>query len=373
MSEYLIKGLHCSNCSSDLERKLNAAHSGGDISIDYDHQLLRIGEALPDLSAIQKVLEFEKITLVDVPETIENQKKAAHTHHHGMEALVQKETTKKIAIVFYLNLIFSVLEFFFGFMFNSLAIISDAVHDLGDAMSVGAAGYFQKLSSKEANDQYSFGHQRFSLLGAIVTAVVLLGGSLIVIFHSIPRVLSPQPVNYQGMFWLAVFAIAANGFSAWLMSRGGSHNESLINLHMMEDVLGWVGVLIVSILLHFTDWYFLDPLLSIGVALFILIKTWPLFKETVQIFLEATPKSVSKSAIEAALLDYDEITNCSHLHIWSIDGHEHALTVTLSTSESDSVTLETLKASVRKDFIQHNITHSTIEFVYDPASLLKKN
>lgn len=373
MSHYMIKGLHCRDCSGELERKLNSVQPNGDISIDFSNQTLEISDSLKDISRIQKILEFEKITLVDLDDVNHQEETPDHGHHHGLDTLVKKETTKKMMIVFYLNLFFSIIEFVFGFMFNSMAIISDAVHDLGDAMSVGAAGYFQKASTKEANDRYSFGHQRFSLLGAIVTSVVLLVGSVIVIFHSIPRILSPEPVFYQGMFWLAIFAIAANGFSAWLMSRGHSHNESLLNLHMMEDLLGWLGVLVVSIVLYFTDWYFLDPLLSVCVALFIMIKTWPLFKDTVEIFLEATPKTISKQKIEDALMASEEVTNCSHLHIWSIDGQEHALTVTLSTGQSDSIKLEKVKESIRKDLALNNITHSTIEFVYDPSSLLKKN
>ncbi|PRY83496.1 cobalt-zinc-cadmium efflux system protein [Alkalibacterium olivapovliticus] len=376
MSRYQIKGLHCRECSSELERKLNAVQPDGGISINYDHQLLNVSKSLSDLSAIKKVLEFEKLTLTDY-QTNENSLNTesdpgnGHSHSHGIEKLVNQTATKKIAVVFYLNLFFSVIEFIFGFMFNSMAIISDAVHDLGDAMSVGLAGYFQKIATKEADDQYSFGHQRFSLLGAMVTSIVLIVGSVIVIFHAVPRVFSPEPVYYQGMFWLSIVAIAANGFSAWLMSRGSSHNESLINLHMMEDVLGWLGVLIVSIVLTFTDWYFLDPLLSIAVAVFISFKTWPLFKETVEIFLEATPRSISKKEVESDLLSYSKITNCSHLHIWSIDGKEHALTVTLSTNEADSKVLEDIKEDIRQKLIAYDITHSTIEFVYDPSSLLE--
>lgn len=372
MTQYLIKGLHCKDCSDELERKLNSVYSDGAVLIDYNDQVLTIDTKLTDFSKIQKVLEFEKIVLIEFQHETSHSDTSGHGHHHGIDGLLKQETTRKITIVFYLNLFFSLIEFVFGFLFNSMAIVSDAVHDLGDAFSVGAAGYFQKMSSKEADDRYSFGHQRFSLLGALMTSIVLLGGSLIVIFHSIPRVLAPEPVYYQGMFWLAIFAILANGFSAWLMSRGTSHNESLINLHMMEDLLGWVGVLTVSIILRFTDWFFLDPLLSISVAVFIIVKTWPLFNETIEIFLEATPKSVSKKKIEEAMLSYEEITNSSHLHIWSIDGHEHALTVTLSTNESDSMILEKIKESIRYELAQDNITHSTIEFVYDPESVLRK-
>lgn len=375
MITYKIKGLHCGNCSTELETRINASQHDAAVSIDYDHRELTVDESKADLTAIFKILEFNKLTLIDSHEETDStdHQHGHHGHdHHGLTGIKSQSATTKITVVFYLNLMFSIIEFIFGFLFNSMAIVSDAVHDLGDALSVGAAGYFERLSGKEANDQYSFGHQRFSLLGALLTSVVLIGGSAIVIFHSVPRIFSPEPVNYQGMLWLAIAAIGANGFAAWLMSKGHSHNESLINLHMIEDLLGWLGVLAVSITLHFTDWYYLDPLLSVAVALFIMVKTWPLFKETIQIFLEATPKNVSRPTIEELLLRSDEVTNISHLHIWSIDGREHAMTVTLSTGCSDQKRLEEVKTSMRQELVKKNITHSTIEFVYDPADILKK-
>ncbi|WP_246119133.1 cation diffusion facilitator family transporter [Alkalibacterium putridalgicola] len=229
------------------------------------------------------------------------------------------------------------------------------------------------MSTKETNDQYSFGHQRFSLLGALVTAVTLLGGSAVILVTAVPRLLDPVEVNHEGMFWLSLFAIAANGFSAWLMSRGDSHNESLLNLHMMEDVLGWIGVLAVSIVLYYTDWYILDPILSIAIASFIIYKTWPLFRETIEIFLEATPKELSREKIEEAILSIKGVTNVSHLHVWSIDGKEHAMTVTVSTSLEGMEDIETIKDKIRDNLSDYAVHHSTIEVVYDPGKTLMKS
>lgn len=376
MSDYLIKGIHCFDCADSLEKKLQSSYPDGKVTIDYKQRKLYIDESLSNLPKLKKMLEFEKLVVVE--EEADWQKADGepreHHHHHGLsQSLLEGDTTRKIALVFYLNLFFALIEFIFGFLFNSMAIVSDAVHDLGDAFSVGAAGYFHKLSTKEANDQYSFGHQRFSLLGALLTSGVLFGGAGLVIFHSFFRVLNPEPVNYQGMFWLSLAAIAANGFSAWLMSKGKSKTENLLNLHMLEDLLGWIGVLIVSGILHFTDWYVLDPLLSIAVAIFILVRTWPLFKETVEIFLEATPHSLSRQAIEDEICSLSAISKLSHLHIWSIDGNEHALTVTVSTDRSDVLEQEMLKEAIRRKLIDYSITHSTIEIVYDPEHFLENN
>lgn len=375
MSEYKLNGLHCSNCSDDLEKKLNTFTTHSKVTIDYDTGRMTMDEADADVAQIKKILEFEKITLSD-PEHVEDGEHSGHDHHHGhhhgMSSMMDQESSKKMLIVFSVNLIFSAIEFFFGFLFNSIAIMTDAVHDLGDALSIGLATYFEKLSTREANDQYSFGHQRFSLLGALVTAVILLGGSSVILVTAVPRLLDPVEVNHEGMFWLSLFAIAANGFSAWLMSRGESHNESLLNLHMLEDVLGWVGVLLVSVLLNYTDWYFLDPLLSIGIASFIIYKTWPLFKETIEIFLEATPRNLSREKIEETILSIEGVTNVSHLHVWSIDGKEHAMTVTVSTSVEGMEQIETIKDQIRNNLSDYAVHHSTIEVVYDPDGTLTK-
>lgn len=380
MTEYTLNGLHCSNCSDDLEKKLNQFAGSSEVTIDYDTSRLTVDETDADMEQIKKVLEFEKITLKPLEKGDEeshsehsNHHGHHHGHQHGMGSMMNQETSKKMLIVFGVNLAFSALEFIFGFLFNSIAIMTDAVHDLGDALSIGLATYFERISTKEANDQYSFGHQRFSLLGALVTAVILLGGSAVILVTAVPRLLDPVEVNHEGMFWLSLFAIAANGFSAWLMSRGDSHNESLLNLHMMEDVLGWIGVLAVSIVLNYTDWYILDPILSIAIASFIIYKTWPLFRETIEIFLEATPKELSREKIEEAILSIKGVTNVSHLHVWSIDGKEHAMTVTVSTSLEGMEDIETIKDKIRDNLSDYAVHHSTIEVVYDPGKTLMKS
>lgn len=374
MTNYSIKGMHCQDCAALLEKKLQSSYPEGKVKIDYKSKKLLTDESLSNLPGLMKMLEFEKLVVIEDETRIKTTiNKGAKDHHHlGLsQSLLEGDTTRKITLVFYLNLFFAIIEFIFGFLFNSMAIISDAVHDLGDAFSVGAAGFFHKFSTKEANDQYSFGHQRFSLLGALLTSGVLFVGASLVIFHSFFRVLNPEPVNYQGMFWLSIAAIAANGFSAWLMSKGDSKTENLLNLHMLEDLLGWVGVLIVSGLLHFTDWYVLDPLLSIAVALFIIVKTWPLFKETIEIFLEATPRSLSRQVIADDICSIPGVSNLSHLHLWSIDGNEHALTVTISTDCSEAREQEKIKEAIRRKLIDYSVTHTTIEFVYDPQHFLE--
>ncbi|MGP6139484.1 cation diffusion facilitator family transporter [Jeotgalibaca sp. A127] len=375
MNEYHVRGFHCQECAEDLETRLNKKPEFSGIVIDYKHRNISIPEKI-DMSKMKRVLAFEKIVLE--PAEHEHERHENHHHHdhdhnhaHEIDFSSGEVAARNMKLVFIINIIFSLLEFIFGALFNSAAILSDAVHDLGDAVSVGLAWLFQKISTREANTKYSFGHQRFSLLGALITGGILLFGAAILIINTLPRLLNPQPINYNGMFWLAIFAIAANGYSAWLMSRGSSANESMLNLHLLEDVLGWVAVLIVSLIVRFTDWYILDPILSLAIAGFIFYNAWPMFKKTVEIFLEAVPTGVELKKIENEILNLAGVYSISHLHIWSIDGEEHAMAVTLSTEILNHEEQEELKEEIRQIVAPQNITHSTIELMADPDSLLR--
>ncbi|MCL2112538.1 cation diffusion facilitator family transporter [Lactococcus protaetiae] len=276
-------------------------------------------------------------------------------HHHTLDAL----TSQNVTIVFVLNFFFAILEFIFGFLFNSTAILSDAVHDTGDAVAIGLAWFFQKFSKRGEDNKFSFGYQRFSLLGAILTSVILITGSFVVLFESVPRLLNPQPVQASGMFGLAIFAIVANGFGAWLLARGSSRNESILNLHALEDVLGWLGVLIVSITLHFVDWYWLDPLLSIAIALFILSKALPKFVGTLRILLESVPLDVDYSDLLLELEKLPEVRAITQLIIWSIDGEQNAAMIHILIPQNQDFT--EAKVAVRKLLEAHHVCQSAIE------------
>ncbi|MDR1605486.1 MAG: cation diffusion facilitator family transporter [Streptococcaceae bacterium] len=265
---------------------------------------------------------------------------------------------QRITIVFILNVLFAILEFIFGAMFGSVAILSDAVHDTGDAIAVGFAWFFEKVSRKKSDNAYTLGYRRFSLLGALITSVILLTGSILVIIEAIPRLLQPRPVETAGMFWLAIFASLANGFGAYLMTRGTSRNESLLNLHMLEDVLGWIAVLIVSVVMHFQPWYWLDPLLSLAISLFILTKAIPKFIGTLRILMEAAPETVNYPALIAELENLPEINQITELCIWSIDGEKHAAMLHLTIAITDQTHA---KAVARAILERHHVAYSAIE------------
>ena len=374
MEKYKLQGMHCANCAKKLEARLQQLQDGEKVHLNFTEQVLYVPENM-NINAVKKIVSAEKIFLENSAASLNKQdsqhhheKKGRHHHHHHVNT--GEKASKNMQLVFVLNLLFSLAEFIFGALFNSAAILSDAVHDLGDSLSIGLAWLFQKISTKEANEKYSFGHRRFSLLGALTTSVVLMLGSILVIIHSVPLLFNPQTVNSQGMFWLAIVAIGINGFATWLMSKGSSANEKVLSLHMLEDVLGWAGVLIVSIVLRYREWYILDPLLSIGIALFILIKTFPNFLSSANVFLESVPEGVDIQKLDKAIRSIRYVHGVSHLHMWSIDGEENAFAVTVYVSTENVTEFETIREEIRLLLKENNVTHSTIEVVVDMDQLI---
>lgn len=284
----------------------------------------------------------------------------SHAHGHG------DSSVRNVFIVFMMNLLFSVSEFIFGTLFRSTAIFADAVHDLGDAMSVGLAFVLEKQSKQHADSRYTFGRRRFSLLGALVTGIVLISGSVFAMVRSVPRLLAPTPVNYNGMLVMAILAILMNAVSAWALSRGHSRNESMLNLHMLEDMLGWIGILIISVVLRFTDWYFLDPLFSIGISLFILYEALPQVISALRILMESAPEGVDMAQVRCGLLSLPGVHGLRHLHLWSMDGETNNCAVTLFTTVADAEGQRRIRMEARQALAPFHVECSTIEIDHDP-------
>lgn len=373
MRIYKLQSLHCRDCGERLEQRLKELSHGQDVKVDFARREITVSDDMKDdevklIFAQEKVIALpEDKTEHSSLESHEHKKGHSHDHghHHDVDFNDADKSVKNIKIVFFLNLFFSILEVVFGLMFNSMAILSDAIHDFGDSISVGLSWFFQKYSRKEPSNRFSFGHQRFSLMGALITATVLLVGSIFIFARSIPRLLNPEEVHAEGMLILSLFAIAMNGYAAWLLSRGTSKNEKVLNVHMLEDVLGWVGVLVVSIVVRYTDWYILDPILSILISLFIFYKTLPLFISTMHIFLEGVPSHVDLDRLEEDILKIEDVHAVTHLHIWSIDGEENAMNVTLFVKTGDQRRIESIKEEVRSLTSELRVSHSTIEIISD--------
>lgn len=365
MNTYKITPLHCSNCTKNLEARLRTLKNGENIRLNPQDFTLLVPEGV-NVEEVKKMVEAEKSLLIAPDVSVREHEHDQHHHHHHSH----DTSSRNISIVFFLNLIFSAMEAYFGVLFDSAAIVTDAIHDFGDALSIGLAWIFEKIASKEANTRYTFGHRRFSLLGALITSIVLIIGSIFSIIRSIPILLNPVEVNYDGMLILAIAAIAMNLFATWLMSKGSSHNEKILSLHVLEDALGWIAILIISIILRFQPWYFLDPLLSIALALFILYHALPTFKMSMNVFLEATPDHVDLDALHDQILEIDGIHAISHFHFWSIDGEENAIAITVYTTSEDVNHHDAIKEQIRLLLVDYLVSHSTIEVVYDKSKLI---
>lgn len=264
---------------------------------------------------------------------------------------------KNILIAFVLNLVFSVFEFFGGVFTGSVAIISDAIHDVGDAMSIGLAVILEKKSNRQPDNNYTYGYARYSVIGSGITTMVLLSGSFAVIYNAVRRIIYPTPINYSGMIVFAVVGVCVNLCAAFFTRNGDSLNQKAVNLHMLEDVLGWIVVLIGAVVMRFTDFGLIDPIMSIGVAVFIMINAVKNLKETVDVFLEKTPRGIVVDEIKSHLINIDGVIDVHHIHIWSLDGKNNCATMHVVTN-SDNYEI---KGKIRDELNEHGICHITIE------------
>lgn len=267
------------------------------------------------------------------------------------------KTERNILIAFILNLLFSVFECVGGLLIGSVAILSDALHDLGDAMSIGVAYFLERKSKRPPDDSHSYGYARYSVLGGLITSVILLVGSCLVVYNAIHRILSPTPINYDGMIVFAIVGAIVNLAAAMLTRDGDSINQKAVNLHMLEDVLGWVVVLIGAVVMRFTDFWIIDPLLSIGVAVFIFLNALKHLKEVADLFLERTPTGISIPELKEHLCQLDGVIDAHHIHVWSVDGIHHSATLHVRTDSEPHST----KEAVREELREHGIVHATIE------------
>ncbi len=268
------------------------------------------------------------------------------------------KTEKNILFAFILNLVFSIFEFFGGIFTNSVAILSDSIHDMGDAVSIGVAFFLEKKSKKKPDNNYTYGYIRYSVLGGLVTTVILLAGSILVIYNAMGRIINPVEVNYKGMIIFAIIGVVMNFIATYLTREGDSINQKSVNLHMLEDVLGWVVVLMGAIIMNFTDIRIIDPIMSIGVALFILINTLKSLKQILDLFLEKTPQNINIGHLKNHLQEIDGVNDIHHIHIWSIDGYNNYATMHIVTKSNN---IKKIKEEIRKKLAEHGICHAILE------------
>jgi cobalt-zinc-cadmium efflux system protein len=264
---------------------------------------------------------------------------------------------KNIFIAFILNLSFSIFEFIGGTLTGSVAIISDAIHDIGDAASIGFAYFLEKKSKKQPDDIYTYGYSRYSVVGSVITTIILLFSSVMVMFNAIERIINPVKINYNGMIVFAVVGLVVNFIAAWFTKEGDSLNQKAVNLHMLEDVLGWFVVLIGAIIMRFTDITIIDPIMSMCVAAFILINAVRNLKEVLDLFLEKVPHGIDVEEIKEHLLEIDGVEDVHHVHVWSMDGYHNCATMHIVTDAPGNE----IKEKIRKELKKYKVGHATLE------------
>ncbi len=268
------------------------------------------------------------------------------------------KTENNILIAFILNIAFSIFEFLGGLFTNSISILSDSLHDLGDAISIGISYFMEKKSKKHADNKYTYGYIRYSVLGGVITTTILLVGSILVIVGAVKRIINPVEVNYSGMIILAIIGVILNFIAAYVTREGDSINQKAVNLHMLEDVLGWIVVLIGAIIMNFTDIRIIDPIMSIGVAIFILINSLKNLKKVLDLFLEKTPEDVDIEELKEHLLNINGVDDIHHIHVWSIDGYNNYATMHIVSKSKD---INKIKKEIREELEEHNICHAILE------------
>ena len=262
-------------------------------------------------------------------------------------------------LAFFLNLTYAIVEFIAGGVFGSSAVLADSVHDLGDAITIGISAFLETISNREEDNRYTLGYKRFSLLGALVTSIILMIGSVLVILENIAKIFHPQPVNDEGILWLGIIAITINIVSSLVVGKGKTKNESILTLHFLEDTLGWVAVILMAIVLRFTDWYILDSLLSLVISIFILTKALPRFWSTLKIFLDAVPEGVETGDLEKDLETLTNVKSVNQLSIWSMDGLENNAIIHICIKDWEKI-MET-KEAVRQFLEERGVQNITIE------------
>lgn len=266
-------------------------------------------------------------------------------------------TKRNILIAFILNLFFSIFELLGGYITGSIAITSDAIHDFGDAISIGIAYFLEKTSHKKPNNTYSYGYLRFSVLGGLLTTLILFISSIIVIYNAILRLITPTPINYDGMLIFAIVGLIVNLMATYFTHGGKSINQKAVNLHMLEDLLGWIIVLIGAIIIKFTNFYIIDPIMSIILATFIIHNALKTLIQITNIFLIKTPKNINVNQLTEHIKDIEGVIDAHHLHVWTLDGETNCATLHVVVEKFDV----NIKVEVKNELMEHGITHTTVE------------
>ncbi|GJQ33639.1 MAG: cation transporter [Ignavibacteriaceae bacterium] len=289
-----------------------------------------------------------------------------HGHHHGHHHHpAEGDSTAGIKSAFWLNFFFAIIEIAGGILTNSYAILSDAVHDLGDTAAIGMSFILEKVSHKKRDSNFSYGYKRISLLAGLLSTIILLMGSLFIIYGAVMRLIDPGEVNSAGMFLIAMLGVAVNGMAFFRLKGDEKANVKAVRLHLLEDVLGWVAVIIGSVIIYFTGFTWIDPLLSLGISVFILYNAVLNLSSFSRIFLQGMPSGLVEDDLKKELAAIPGVESLHDLHIWSMDGTYNIMSVHLVVKEElGRETVSRIRGEAREVSRKFSIVHDTIEIGY---------
>ena len=286
----------------------------------------------------------------------------SHSHNHKINL---KALHRSFVLGITINLLFVGIEFGTGFWYNSLALISDAGHNLSDVVSLILALVAFKLSQVSATQRFTYSYKKSTILVSLLNALILLGVVGVLFYKSIYKLSHPEAVEGLAIAWIAGIGILVNGFTAFLLLKDKDHDLNVKGayLHMIADTLVSVGVFVSGIIIHYTHWFIIDPIIGIIVAIMILFSTWGLLSESIRLALDGVPKSIDPQGIKDEMLKTDGVLDVHHLHIWAISTTENALTAHIVVNkDSTLLALEQIKHQLRERLLKHDISHPTFEF-----------
>lgn len=270
------------------------------------------------------------------------------------------DSQRNLLIAFVMNLFLAAIEFAGGLWVGSMAVLSNAIHDAGDAMSLGLGYFLQRRSERGPSEQFSYGMRRLSLLSAFISGLVICGGAIIIIMESVERFSHPSEVNAGGMLVLAIGGIVINGFAAWKLGHGHSHNEKMMSWHLIEDVMGWAAVLIGAACIHFFQIKWMDAALGVAISLFVSFNVLRQLVKTSALFLQGNPDPLKLREFREAISNLPEVIGLHDLHFWSLDGEHHVLSMHVVTSLPLTQSF-VLKNQIREQSYRLGEVHLTIE------------
>lgn len=276
------------------------------------------------------------------------------THHH------HKKAGQNLAFVFFMNLAFNIIVVIGALSTNSMAILSDFIHDLSDTISIALAWFLERVAQKDVSDNYSYGYQRFSILGAVIISVFVILMAFVILSEAIPRLFSPEGVDAGGMFVVAIIGIIFKSISVYRLHRGETFNERAILFHQLGDVFEWIAILILSLVLMFWDGApYLDPFVSIGIALWLIFNLGRNLVKSIQVLLQKTPDNFDVEEFKRTISEIDGVNAIDDFHIWSLDGIDSVMTLKIDVDFNHNV--EEIKNEIYDISKKYHVVDITIE------------